>query len=99
MSARAYLPWLRVVKALRIAVFQMDGDTPIASSEVVREASSFPQGLYLGWQGKSLLFNGSALAPRAYLQPVVINVYRRGYRDYHFRYNIASYVAIATELC
>ena len=40
MSARAYLPWLRVVKALRIAVLQMDGDTPTTSSEAVSEASS-----------------------------------------------------------
>ena len=40
MSARAYLPWLRAVKALRIAVFQMDGDTPTTSSEAVSEASS-----------------------------------------------------------
>ena len=40
MEARAYLPWLRAVKALRIAVFQMDGDTPTTSSEAVSEASS-----------------------------------------------------------
>ena len=40
MSARAYLPWLQAVKALRIAVFQMDGDTPTTSSEAVSEASS-----------------------------------------------------------
>ena len=47
MSACAYFPWLRVVKALRIAVFQMDGDTPITSSEAVREVSSFPPRGYI----------------------------------------------------
>ena len=40
MSARAYIPWLRVVKALRIAVFKTDGETPTTSSEAVSEVSS-----------------------------------------------------------